>query len=108
MERRGSQWITNIHQGAAPEAMPLAEPMAGLAVAATRAVGAGYGGVDIIRDRDGRFQVLEVNSMPAWSGLQKVTETDLSQALADSFLGRLRAGSAADSSAEPLRAMKEA
>lgn len=89
MVRRGVQWITNVHQGARPEAAALAEPLAGLAVAAARAVGAGYAGVDIIRDREGRHLVLEVNSMPAWSGLQQVADLDLTQALADGFLAGL-------------------
>ena len=37
---------------------------------AAACVGADYAGVDIIQARDGRFLVLEVNSMPAWNGLQ--------------------------------------
>ena len=78
-----------MHQGARSEAAGLVEPLAGLAVAAARAVGAGFAGVDIIRDREGRHLVLEVNSMPAWSGLQKVASLDLSQALAESFLASL-------------------
>lgn len=94
MVRHGVQWITNMHQGARPEASGLVEPLAELAVAATRAVGAGFAGVDIIRDRDGRHLVLEVNSMPAWSGLQRVTSLDLSQALAESFLASLPAAPA--------------
>ena len=96
MARHGAQWITNRHQGARCEAVALAEPLAGFAVAAAQAVGAGYAGVDIIRDRRGGLQVLEVNSMPAWSGLQQVTSIDVTQALADSFLETLepRAGAA--------------
>ena len=38
--------------------------------AAAAAVGADHAGVDLIVDRDGGLQVLEVNSMPAWQGLQ--------------------------------------
>lgn len=89
MVRHGAGWITNMHQGAEAESIPLAEPLTGLAVAAARAVGVGYCGVDIIRDQDGRYLVLEVNSMPAWSGLQKVTGRDLTQALVDAFLESL-------------------
>ena len=48
--------------------------LAELAVAAAAAVGADHAGVDLIEDRDGGLQVLEVNSMPAWQGLQSVTE----------------------------------
>ncbi len=103
MVRRGVQWITNMHQGARSEATALVEPLAGLAVAATRAVGAGFAGVDIIRDREGRHLVLEVNSMPAWSGLQKVTSLDLSQALAESFLAHLQPAPAAREALRPER-----
>ena len=35
-----------------------------------------------IEDAKGRFMVLEVNSMPAWKGLQKTTEIDIAAALA--------------------------
>ncbi|HSI42308.1 MAG TPA: RimK family alpha-L-glutamate ligase [Xanthobacteraceae bacterium] len=82
MIRRSQRWITNIHQGATGEAAaPEGEP-ARLAVAATRAVGADYAGVDLIQDAEGRFLVLEVNSMPAWKGLQKTVSLDVAGALA--------------------------
>ena len=35
-----------------------------------------------MRDRDGRALVLEVNSMPAWRGLQTVTEDPIAEHLA--------------------------
>ncbi|MEM7222815.1 MAG: RimK family alpha-L-glutamate ligase [Pseudomonadota bacterium] len=89
MMRHGRQWITNMHQGAEAEAVALEPIMAKLASQALSAVGAGYGGVDLIRDRHGELLVLEVNSMPAWSGLQKVSSLDITQALADSFLAAL-------------------
>ena len=37
------------------------------------------------------FLVLEVNSMPAWSGLQKVCEVDIAGAVARGFLAAVRA-----------------
>ena len=37
---------------------------------AAAAVGADHAGVDLIRDRSGGLQVLEVNGIPAWRGLQ--------------------------------------
>lgn len=89
MMRRGVQWITNRHQGAACEAAALDDTLAGLALAAVKAVGAGYAGVDVVRDRAGRHLVLEVNSMPAWSGLQEVSSIDVTQALANGFLDSL-------------------
>jgi len=86
MTRRGETWITNIRQGAAAEAWEAGEEAERLAVAAAAAVGADYAGVDLIRDRDGALQVLEVNSMPAWNGLQGVTAGDLTTALVRDFL----------------------
>lgn len=82
MIRRSPGWITNIHQGAVGEAAPLDPVACDLAIRATAAVGADYAGVDLIEDAKGRFMVLEVNSMPAWKGLQKTTEIDIAAALA--------------------------
>ena len=48
-----------------------------------------YCGVDIIRDRHGNLYVLEVNSIPAWKGLQGVVDVDIAQALVDDCLGLL-------------------
>jgi glutathione synthase/RimK-type ligase-like ATP-grasp enzyme len=47
------------------------------ALPAAASVGADVAAVDILYDRDERPSVLEVNSMPAWSGLQKVTARTL-------------------------------
>jgi glutathione synthase/RimK-type ligase-like ATP-grasp enzyme len=47
-----------------------------------------YAGVDIIRDAQGQAFVVEVNSMPAWAGLQEVTEIDIAQTLVDDLLAR--------------------
>ncbi len=41
---------------------------------------------DVIQARDGTFLVLEVNSMPAWNGLQNVTSLRLSDHIVDAFL----------------------
>jgi RimK family alpha-L-glutamate ligase len=92
MVRHGVQWITNAHQGARCEAAGPAPELEQLAVAAARAVGADYAGVDLMEDRQGRFLVLEVNSMPAWSALQKVSDSDVTQALVDRVLPRLLQG----------------
>jgi tetrahydromethanopterin:alpha-L-glutamate ligase len=82
MVRRGASWITNIRRGGRPEPADLSDELAGLAVAAVETVGAVYAGVDLIRDRDGTLQILEINSMPAWQGLQSVTDLDLAACLA--------------------------
>lgn len=64
--RRTSPHLThNIHQGGRGEAVPVTREMARLAVAAARAVGADYAGVDLLPLPCG-FTVLEVNGTPNW------------------------------------------
>ncbi|MDX6749877.1 ATP-grasp domain-containing protein [Geminicoccaceae bacterium 1502E] len=89
MVRHGKGWITNIRQGARPEPHEAGGELGETAVAAAAAVGAAYAGVDLMRDREGRLQVLEVNSMPAWQGLQSVTGFDIAGRLADRLLAGL-------------------
>ena len=88
MVRRGASWVNNVAQGARCEAATLEHDLARLAVAACRAVGADYAGVDLVRDRDGSFQILEVNGVPAWKGLQTVTDIDIAERLVDDFISR--------------------
>jgi len=90
MMRRAPTWITNVKQGGMPVAVPRDAALEELALAAARAVGAEIAGVDVIVGRNGA-RVLEVNSMPAWSGLQKVTSVDIAGAIADDVLRRLPA-----------------
>lgn len=87
MARRGASWITNVAQGATCEPMPCRGRLGDLAVAASLAVGAAYSGVDLIED-EGKLKVLEVNSMPAWKGLQGVAEADIADALARHVIDR--------------------
>jgi tetrahydromethanopterin:alpha-L-glutamate ligase len=88
MLRRGTTWVNNVAQGGRCESAALDHDLERLAVHACAAVGADYAGVDLIRDRDGRLMVLEVNGVPAWRGLQSVTHRDIAECLADDFLSR--------------------
>jgi tetrahydromethanopterin:alpha-L-glutamate ligase len=86
MMRVGAGWVTNVHQGATPESWRVGPEAARLALAAARAVGAAFAGVDLIEDGDRGLCVLEVNSMPAWHGLQKVAGCDVADALVGDWL----------------------
>jgi RimK family alpha-L-glutamate ligase len=92
MVRHGSHWINNVAQGGRCEPLAASGEIAELALAASRAVNIDYCGVDVIRDRQGRLFVLEVNSIPAWKGLQSVVGQDIAQALVDDFLFKTNAG----------------
>jgi tetrahydromethanopterin:alpha-L-glutamate ligase len=86
MIRHGASWITNIKQGARARAAIASQELIDLAVRAAACVGADYAGVDIIQAPDGQFLVLEVNSMPAWNGLQRVSRLRISDHVVDAFL----------------------
>src|SRR5262249_20124203 len=89
MARHSPSWITNVKRGARPVPVVANEEMRELAVRAATAVGAAFAGVDVLYDRDSRPTVLEVNSMPAWSGLQKVTSFDIAAALASDIVAAM-------------------
>ena len=65
IRRRSAHLTHNIHQGGLGEAVDVTPEMARLSVAAARAVGADYAGVDLLPAGDG-FTVLEVNGTPNW------------------------------------------
>lgn len=87
MRRCGLTWLNNVAQGARCEPARLDDLLlCRLAEDAVRTVGMAYAGVDIIRDPQGRYSVIEVNSVPAWKGLQTVSEVVIAELLADDFL----------------------
>lgn len=89
MTRRSETWITNRAQGAKCEPLKLDKELNQLSEAAVKAVGIDYGGVDLIPDANGRLQVIEVNSIPAWQGLQHVTDFNIASSLIDDMVNRL-------------------
>lgn len=89
MVRHAPTWITNVKRGGRPIAALIDAEMKDLAVAAATTVGAAFAGVDVIYDADGRPSVLEVNSMPAWAGVQKVTQQNIAAALAADLVAAL-------------------
>jgi RimK family alpha-L-glutamate ligase len=89
MMRHSHEWITNIKRGGRPVTVAANDEMKTLAVGAAAAVGADFAGVDILYGADERPAVLEVNSMPAWSGLQKVTSGNIAAVLAADLVAAL-------------------
>jgi tetrahydromethanopterin:alpha-L-glutamate ligase len=88
MLRRGRSWVTNVARGARVEAVDPEGELARLAIGATAAVGADYAGVDLMCDAHGNWVVLEVNSIPAWRGLQAVAPVRIADALAGDLVSR--------------------
>ena len=89
MKRIGTSWVNNVAAGGRCEVAEQNQSMIELALKAAAAVAIDYCGVDIIQAANGDYYVLEVNSIPAWKGLQSVTELNVAQLLVDNFLTKI-------------------
>ena len=84
MRRHAQQgeWRTNVSLGGRAEPWRLDRESERLALAAARAIGAEMAGVDLIMDLDlDRNVVLEVNAVPGWRALARVTGIDVATAI---------------------------
>jgi tetrahydromethanopterin:alpha-L-glutamate ligase len=89
MRRISTHWVHNVAQGARCAAAPLEPALARLAEDAVRALDMDYAGVDILPSAEGApLQVIEVNGVAAWQGLQRVTGFSIARALVDDLLDR--------------------
>lgn len=88
MRRSGEGWLHNVALGAQCDAADDVDILA-LAEQAAIKLDIAYCGVDIIRDEEGVLYVLEINSIPAWRGLQGVTQINIAQNLVDDFLNKI-------------------
>ena len=92
MKRTGETWLHNVAQGAKCEDImnySAEEDVLDIALQAALVLDIAYCGVDVIKDKNGKLFVLEVNSIPAWQGLQSVTQANIAQILVDDFLSKV-------------------
>jgi RimK family alpha-L-glutamate ligase len=88
MRRRGKSWLNNVAKGASCERVAQNLEMNELAINATKLLKMDYAGVDIIEDCNGQLKVIEVNSVPAWKGLESVFDGNVAQLLAQDLINR--------------------
>jgi tetrahydromethanopterin:alpha-L-glutamate ligase len=94
MRRVSAHWVHNVAQGARCEPATLDESLARLAEDAARALEMDYAGIDILPcGATQTLQVIEVNGVAAWQGLQRVTAFNIARALVDDLLDRRLAAS---------------
>ncbi len=93
MRRISEHWIHNVAQGARCEAAALTPELASLAERASQALDMDYAGVDLMPSAHGApIQVIEVNGVAAWQGLQRVSAFNIARAIvADLFERKLAA-----------------
>lgn len=72
---------TNVSRSARAEPVDLTEEQRDWAVRATAAVGARIAGVDLLYDQRGPGYVIEVNGVPGWQALRRVTGIDVAAEL---------------------------
>jgi tetrahydromethanopterin:alpha-L-glutamate ligase len=91
MKRLSTHWVHNVAQGARCAPAELNDALAQPAEAAARALGMDYAGVDLMpssNDANASVQVIEVNGVAAWQGLQRVTAFNIARAIVDDLLDR--------------------
>jgi tetrahydromethanopterin:alpha-L-glutamate ligase len=74
-------WVTNVASGGTVRSRRVGEGLGRVAIAATRAVGLEYAGVDVIETEDGP-EVLEVNGAPHFEGILDATGQDMAHEIA--------------------------
>ncbi len=92
MRREGEDWISNIANGGQGYPASLEPELSQLAERAVAAVAMPYAGVDLMRDRKETAWVTEVNSIPAWRGLQEVHSENIAELLIEGFLDHCHGG----------------
>ena len=82
MERRNpNDFRTNISRKATASSVDASVEECDLALSAARAVGACFAGVDLLRDQQGRWHVIEVNGVPGWRAFERVTRIPVADEL---------------------------
>lgn len=86
MRRRSPHdFRTNVSRQARPEPVQLTEQDRDWALRAADAVGTRIAGVDILYDRSGAGYVIEVNGVPGWRALARVTSCDVAKEIISSL-----------------------
>jgi len=89
MIRRNKKKITNIGQGGEPFEFNATEEIKKISIKASKVINADYAGIDFIKDKYGKFKVIEINSIPAWKALQKTTSKNIASILAKAFFKKI-------------------
>ena len=97
-------WRTNVARGGSARAIEPSSEWKDYALAATRASGADYAGVDLLESRTGEVFVLEVNGIPGWKGLQSATRVDVATTIVELVEARVASTTRRELTAEGAHA----
>ena len=90
MRRESTHWQTNVAQGGECYKDKCNDDMQKVSKKAASLVGADYAGIDIMVDKNNTVWVTEINSVPAWKGLENACNIDIAELLVDDFLEKLK------------------
>jgi RimK family alpha-L-glutamate ligase len=85
MYRVSDNWKTNVYAGAEVKPLELTKELKELAIKSAKVTKTEIAGVDILESDEG-YQVIEVNSIPGFMALQKVTDINIPEKIISYFL----------------------
>ena len=89
MERYSNHFITNVFQGAKYRQIILGENIRDLCVKLSKIFKLGYGGIYLKITKNDVF-VLEINSIPSWKAMQKISKINISEKLVKDFIKNIK------------------
>ena len=89
MERYSNHFITNVFQGAKYRQIILKKNIKDLCIKLSKIFKLGYGGIDLKITKNDVF-VLEINSVPSWKAMQKISKINISEKLVKDFIRNIK------------------
>ena len=89
MERYSNHFITNVFQGAKYRQIILRKNIRDLCIKISKIFKLGYGGIDLKITKNDIF-VLEINSVPSWKAMQKISKINISEKLVEDFIRNIK------------------
>lgn len=85
---QGQEFRSNVHRGGKTEVIELSDEYKETAIRATKLMGLGIAGVDMLEGKDGP-QIMEINSSPGLEGIEGCSQKDVAGAFIDYIAGQV-------------------
>tara|TARA_R110002072_G_scaffold64203_2_gene159185 strand:- start:25069 stop:26286 length:1218 start_codon:yes stop_codon:yes gene_type:complete len=85
---QGQEFRSNVHRGGRTEMVELSEEYKETAIRASKIMGLGISGVDMLEGKDGP-QIMEINSSPGLEGIEGCTKLDIAGSFIDYIAARV-------------------
>ena len=85
MARYGNSYVNNYSKGGKCLPVEIDDDLKSIAINAAKVIDIPFCGVDLIKSNN-KIYVIEINSIPAWRGMQSINEENISDNIVSSFL----------------------